>query len=214
VRTQLKREPSHREGVRLLAALKARGAAERQMFGGLFERAQQGSGPEPLDEADAGLYSDNALAEEARKRKEEKERLLKLENLAKLPTEMWAETFGDLEPEQRAKLIPESKELAAQMPDGGWAKAAANLTPEAIEQAKAAVELHRAREELKKQGLLEEEEEEGEEEDGWEAWLDAMLTKFALVLAVLIGLCAAFFTWAQSPPEQTSQLEATGSPQG
>ena len=176
-----------REGRRLLSDLRKRSEAERRMFGGLFERAQGGG------TADDGIYSDNALEAEARRRREEKEKLATIGNLAKLPPDMWADTFGELRPETLNKMIPENKELAQQMPDGGWAKAASMMTPEHIENAKAAVELHKAREALKKEGLLPEEDElEGEEEDadGWEAWFDRMLTKFGLVVGAVVALTA------------------------
>ena len=217
---QLKAEPSHREGLQLLAKLKERLGRERKMFGGLFERAQGDGGDA------SGLYSKVALEEEARKKKEEKDRLCKLENLAKLPPDMWADTFKDIEPEQFAKLQPEGKELARQMPDGAWAKAAANLTPEAIQEAKEAVELHKAREELKKAGLLPEvcdamphapaqpeprgslppvwkratltvvlrrvqdDDEEDEDPNSWENKLDRIITKVAMVIAAIMALVA------------------------
>ena len=79
------------------------------------------------------------------------------------------------------------------MPDGGWAKAASSLTPEHIENAKAAIELHKAQMELKKQGLLppdDGEEGEGEEGDEWEDWFDRVIGKSALVVVVVAGLAA------------------------
>ena len=63
-------------------------------------RLAQGAGTD-----DDGLYSANALTEEARKKKEEKDRLCKIENLAKLPTDMWADTFKDIAPEQMQKMV-------------------------------------------------------------------------------------------------------------
>jgi hypothetical protein len=206
----LKAEPGNKEAARLAAALKARLEQERRMFGGLFKRAQ-GDGSD-----DGGLYSTNALAEEARKRKEEKDRLLKLENLAKLPTDMWAKTFGELEPEQLQGMVAENKELASQMPDTAWQKHMANMSPEALQTARDAVKLHKAREQLKKEGVdvppLEELEGEVhetgkvrtgdtdgwgdgdvdvDEESPWEAWLDRMITRCGIAIAVLIAVVAA-----------------------
>ena len=93
--------------------------------------------------------------------------------------------------------MPENKELASQMPDGGWAKAAAMMSPEKLAEAKEAVDLWKAQEELKKAGVLPEEEEgEGEgEEDAWETWLDGLITKFGVGMAVLIGVMAVVFMY-------------------
>ena len=81
------------------------------------------------------------------------------------------------------------------MPDGGWAKAAAMMSPEKLAEAKEAVDLWKAQKELKEQGLLPEDDEEGEEgegeeEDAWEKWLDGMITKFGAAMAVLMGVVA------------------------
>ena len=87
------------------------------MFGGLFDRAQ-GDGGET-----SGLYSDAALREEARARKEERDKLLKIENVAKLPTEMWAETMKEaaLNDTKMAQLADENRELSQDMDDGARA---------------------------------------------------------------------------------------------
>ena len=103
----LKQDPKHREARTLLEELRRRQKEERRMFGGLFVRAQ-GEGT-----ADDGIYSENALEREARRRQEDKDKLAKIENFAKLPPDMWAETFGDLRPDQMQKMIPENKELGA-----------------------------------------------------------------------------------------------------
>ena len=138
----------------------------------------------------SGLYSDAALREEARRRKEEKDRLLKLENVAKLPPDMWAETMGSLEESKKEELRQENKELASQMEDGAWQKHLANMSPEKIEEAKQAVALHKAQEELRAQGLWppegEGEEGDGEEEgDEMEAWFDKVITYVAVAVALL-----------------------------
>ena len=113
----LKHEPGHAEGARLAKSLKARLGQERRMFGGLFDRAQ-GDGGET-----SGLYSDAALREEARARKEERDKLLKIENVAKLPTEMWAETMKEaaLNDTKMAQLADENRELSQDMDDGARA---------------------------------------------------------------------------------------------
>lgn len=101
----LKGHPTNQQAARLLETLKRRQQQQKKMFGGLFERAA-GSGA-PTD----GLYSEAALKEEARRREEERDRLLKLENLAKLPTEMWQQQLGALGPEKMEKMLQESREV-------------------------------------------------------------------------------------------------------
>ena len=91
----------------MAATLKARAAKERKMFGGLFERAQGDGGD------DDGLYSANALAAEAARRKKDKDDLMKLENVAKLPPDMWAETMKDLEEPMKEKLRAENRSSRA-----------------------------------------------------------------------------------------------------
>lgn len=184
----LHHHPKHKEGTRLVAELKARSSRERRMFGGLFDRAQGGGGD------DEGLYSKNALDAEAAAKKAERERLMKLENLAKLPPDMWAETMQEAASKENvmAKMRGENQELASQMPDDAWQKYAANMTPEKIEEAKQAVELHKAQEELRKQGLLPQEEDEPTEEElAYEEYLDGLVTKFAIGLALFVLLFAA-----------------------
>ena len=66
------------------------------------------------------------------------------------------------------------------------------MSPEKIEEAKQAVALHKAQEELRKQGLLPEEG-EGEEDEGdeWEVWFDRVITRVAIGVAgvaVLVGV--------------------------
>ena len=211
----LKVDPQHKEASRLARTLRDRAKHERQMFGGLFDRAQGEGGDE------SGLYSDAALRSEARRRKEEKDALLKLENVAKLPTEMWAETMGDLDPSQRAKLTGENRELASQMEDGAWQKHMANMTPEAIEEAKQAVALHKAREELRAQGLLPEEDEGEEDEDDLESKFDRIITYVAvfvaaaaLIVAVALGIAAQIWPGDQAAQSDTRELlEVHASPQ-
>ena len=80
-------------------------AAERAMYGGLFARQE-----EPL-------YSGAALRSEAEARRSERDRQLTPANLAKMPTERWAEIVGSLDqvqmngshrmPEQNAELQPQ-----------------------------------------------------------------------------------------------------------
>ena len=211
----LKHEPSHREAAKLLRTLKERNESERKMFGGLFDRAQ-GAGTE-LD----GLYSDVAVREDARKRKEEKEKLLKLENVAKLPTEMWADVMGDASEREHLmeKLRKENKELASSMEDGQWQKHLANMSVEEIETAKAAVELHKKREarkaERKAAGLPEEEEEEtdGGEEDEEDSWMDTMITYVGLGLAgvtVVVAIGIAMWQRWQVQPELATPGAASG----
>ena len=182
----LTEHPGHKEGARLAATLKARAAKERKMFGGLFERAQGDGGD------DDGLYSANALAAEAARRKKDKDDLMKLENVAKLPPDMWAETMKDLEEPMKEKLRTENRELASQMPDDAWQKYAANMTPEAIQEAKDAVEIHKMQEALKAEGVLEPEDlgEEADEDTAYEMWLDGLVTKFAGVMAIVVALFA------------------------
>ena len=240
----LQHDPNHREGKRLLAALKARRADERKTFGGLFDRAQrardptlamkqQGETMKQQDEAmkqqdetmkqedetstrrgrsEEGLYSDAALELEAQRRKDDKEKLLTLPNLAKLPPDMWPDTFKDLDPKQMQKLaaMPDgAKELCQQMPDGGWAKALANMSPEDLKAAKEAVDLYKAREKLKEEGLLPPEDDAGEEgaedEDAMEAALDKWLTRISLgvlAVAVLTALTFSIVGWPGGVAEQ------------
>ena len=78
------------------------------------------------------------------------------------------------------------------MPDDAWQKYAANMTPEAIQEAKDAVEIHKMQEALKAEGVLEPEDlgEEADEDTAYEIWLDGLVTKFAGVMAIVVALFA------------------------
>ena len=75
------------------------------MFGGWCDRAQGGGG-----EAD-GLYSDVALREEARRRKEEKDALLTLPNVAKLPPDMWSNVMAEVG--RLARIEPDGDQMGS-----------------------------------------------------------------------------------------------------
>lgn len=64
----LKHDPANAQALALVTKVRARVEREKAMYGGLFDRAQGAR-----DDADSGLYSDNALQAEAERKAAEKE---------------------------------------------------------------------------------------------------------------------------------------------
>ena len=110
------------------------------MYTGLFERARRGGGGGEHGEDGAGLYSDAALRAEEAARRAERHRQLTPANLAKLPTERWAEVVGGIEPDHMERMLEQNAELASQLPDTMWQRHAAAYSPENIELARKAPE--------------------------------------------------------------------------
>ena len=196
----LKIEPDNREALGMLNALRKRSIREKKMFGGMFTRAVGKGG-----DAD-GLYSDAALREERRYKEAEHDRLMKLENLAKLPPDMWAEELGKLKPEKLNCMKDEGVEMSHDMPNTAWVKHMANLSPGALEQTQKVRKILDAQRAAKdgpaKDGPAESghaDEREEEEETPIEAledWLDAWLTPVAFMLAlaaIVVAVCMRFY---------------------
>jgi len=184
--------PPHVGATRLAAAVKKQQAAERAMYGGLFARQE-----EPL-------YSGAALRSEAEARRSERDRQLTPANLAKMPTERWAEIVGSLDQVQMDRMLEQNAEIASQLPDTMWQKHAAAYSPENIELARKAVDLHRAQGTATETGPpcggrgataeaagaecdAAEGGDEEDEEDEEDTWLDAMLTRAALAALVAVA---------------------------
>ena len=187
-------EPSHAEARRLLSALRERSKRERAMFGGVFDRAAASGG---AADDEKGLYSEAALRAQEEARRAELDRLMKVENLAKLPPDQWAHHVGGLGDAKREQLLEETRELSRDMPDGAWQKHVANMGPEAVEQARAARRLIDAQREAKeaRQALLGDDAEgEGEDEESdffFDRWIDSLGAKGLLGVLAAVGLVAA-----------------------
>ena len=187
-------EPSHAEARRLLSALRERSKRERAMFGGVFDRAAASGG---AADDEKGLYSEAALRAQEEARRAELDRLMKVENLAKLPPDQWAQHVGGLGDAKREQLLEETRELSRDMPDGAWQKHVANMGPEAVEQARAARRLIDAQREAKeaRQALLGDDAEgEGEDEESdffFDRWIDSLGAKGLLGVLAAVGLGAA-----------------------
>ena len=187
-------EPSHAEARRLLSALRERSKRERAMFGGVFDRAAASGG---AADDEKGLYSEAALRAQEEARRAELDRLMKVENLAKLPPDQWAHHVGGLGDAKREQLLEETRELSRDMPDGAWQKHVANMGPEAVEQARAARRLIDAQREAKeaRQALLGDDAEgEGEDEESdffFDRWIDSLGAKGLLGVLAAVGLGAA-----------------------
>jgi len=202
----LKSHPNHAEASRLLTAVRRRMSDEKRMFHGLFERAV-GEGAEG-----DGLYSEAALREEARAREAERDRLLRVENLAKLPSDMWREQLGQIPAEKLGRMVSESQELTQHLPDTAWQKHVLNMTPAQLDQAKEVrrlIEEEREQEQQPQQlqrgvrpvkasaaaGEDGVDDDPGDPGDALEEWLDSWLTTIVAILmvavvAIVLGLRA------------------------
>ena len=103
------------------------------------------------------------------------------------------------------KRMAGNKELAKEREERERREAEERMEREAKE----AVELHKAREELKKQGLLTEgegEEEDDADDDDMEAWFDWMITKAALPLALIIGFVGIVTAWTTAYNSSTTPM--------
>ena len=200
----LKSHPNHAEAARLLTAVRRRMSDEKKMFHGLFERAV-GEGAEG-----DGLYSEEALREEARAREVERDRLLRVENLAKLPSDMWREQLGQIPAEKLGRMVSESQELTQHLPDTAWQKHVLNMTPAQLDQAREVRKLIEQEREQQQQQPQQHQRgvrpvkvsaaagEDGADDDPadpLEVWLDSWLTTILAILmvavvAIVLGLRA------------------------
>ena len=200
----LKSHPNHAEAARLLTAVRRRMSEEKKMFHGLFERAV-GEGAEG-----DGLYSEEALREEARAREVERDRLLRVENLAKLPSDMWREQLGQIPAEKLGRMVSESQELTQHLPDTAWQKHVLNMTPAQLDQAREVRKLIEQEREQQQQQPQQHQRgvrpvkasaaagEDGADDDPadpLEVWLDSWLTTILAILmvavvAIVLGLRA------------------------
>jgi hypothetical protein len=150
--------------------------------------------------------------EEARAREAERDRLLRVENLAKLPSDMWREQLGQIPAEKLGRMVSESQELTQHLPDTAWQKHVLNMTPAQLDQAK---EVRRLIEEEREQEQQPQklqrgvrpvkasaaagedgvDDDPGDPGDALEEWLDSWLTTIVAILmvavvAIVLGLRA------------------------